>query len=420
MSKNNNGNIKQTNVPARRKDHHQRHHHNRRSQFNPASDSFIYERCTDTHSTSTGDDVNSAQGLSSEASSDADDEDDITKSAYPSTKHNIRKRLQQVQQTTNINNNNYTELRTTRTSQPLSNIPNTATSAAAPSVKCSGKRFYAMAASRFAQEDIVFTDNQIYIGLKEMMNAQNSTATNRAHKRVDKTPFNMVSNMDTQNQGIHKNYAKTFHESSLSDQILFEKVKYDANKRYLQTSPVSTSSATSSRLADIADPISYRAFLYDPASQPRTSSMYVNDERDTSFTQHWPSRRKSAGQPRQGARLLRNEVPGAPDYNWQNAYDNDNGYVEQNSILDNHRNRIRSSSPTPVSPHHQSPPPGITLDTLMNNNYGTNGAYYYERASASFSRRSSISTTETWVDDESFDNSFNEELEKRCEAVCCR
>lgn len=30
------------------------------------------------------------------------------------------------------------------------------------------------------------------------------------------------------------------------------------------------------------------------------------------------------------------------------------------------------------------------------------------------SRRSSISTAETWIDDETFDNSFNEELEKRC------
>lgn len=279
-----------------------------------------------------------------------------------------------------------------------------------------------MAASRFAQEDIVFTDNQIYIGLKEMMNAQNSTATNRGNKNVDKTPFNMVSNMDTQNQGIQKNYAKSFHDSGLSEQILFEKVKYDANKRYLQTSPVSTNSA-SSRIAEYADPINYRAFLYDQTTQARTSSMYVNDERDTTFTQHWsnnhPESTNRPTQPRQGARLLRNEVPGSHNLNgddsWQHAYDNDNGFVEQNSILDNHRNRIRSTSPT-VSP--QVPRP--TLEALMNNNYGSNGAYYYERASASVSRRSSISTTETWVDDESFDNSFNEELEKRCDAVCCR
>lgn len=431
MSKNNNGHIKQTNVAARRKDphqqrHHRHHHDQRRSQFNPVSDSFIYERSTDTHSIST--EADSAQGLSSGASSDADDEDDITKSTYPSSRHNIRKRLQHVQQVTNINQNNYTELRPMRSTMARSS----ASTAAAPSAKCSGKRFYAMATSRFAQEDIVFTENQIYIGLKEMLNAQNSTATNRVNnKLVDKTPFNMVSNIDTQNHGIHKNYAKSFHDSGLSEQILFEKVKFDANKRYLQTSPVSTNSA-SSRIGDLmADPINYRSFLNDATSQPRTSSMYVNDERDTSFTQHWPTRRPDYAddhhhhQPRQGARRLRNEVPSAHNYNadaaWQQAYDNDNGYIEQNSVLDNHRNRIRSSSPSPPamrSPSSVAANPLPTLDALLNNNYGPNGAYYYERASASsFSRRSSISTTETWVDDESFDNSFNEELEKRCEVV---
>lgn len=415
MSKNNNGNIKQSNVPARRKDLSQNHQqHQRRSQFNPMSDSFIYERCTDIHSTPTSD--NSARGNSSDgASSDADDEDDITKSAYSSTKHNIRKRLQHVQQTTNLNSNNYTELRPIRTNAPLATDTIT-TSSTATSAKCSGKRLYAIAASRFAQEDIVFTDNQIYIGLKEMMNTQNSTATNRGHKLVDKTPFNMVSNIDMQNQGIQKNYSKTFHDSGLSEQILFEKVKYDANKRYLQTSPVSTNSA-SSRVADLSDPSSYRSFLYDTTSQPRTSTMYVNDEQDTSFSLHRQSQREStiapANQPRQGARILQNEVTGSDV--WQQAYDNDNSYVLQNSILDNHRNRIRSTSPA-VIPQTNVP----TLDAMMNNQYGSNGTYYYERASASISRRSSISTTETWVDDESFDNSFNEELEKRCEAVCCR
>lgn len=424
MSKNNNGKIKQTNLPARRKDisHHQQHrHHQRRSQFNPASDSFTYERCSDNHSTSTGEEVDSACGLSSNASSDADDEDDITKSAYSNTRHNIKKRLQHVQQTANLNNNNYSELRPTRITQALENRTTSSTEPAS-SVKCSGKRFYAMNASRYAQEDIVFTENQIYIGLKEMMNAQNSTATNRGQKLVDKTPFNMVSNMDTQNQGTKKNYAKTFHDSGLSEQILFEKVKYDANKRYLQTSPASTNSA-SSRLADVTEPLNYRSFLYDRSSHPRTSSMYINDERDTTFTQHWPSHHPAAGNsaipPRVGARLLQNEVPAHHSHNgndsWQHAYENDNGYVQQNSILDNHRNRIRSSSPA-LSPRSNPP----TLDTLLNNNYGSNGAYYYERASASFSRRSSISTTETWVDDETFENSFNEELEKRCETVFCR
>lgn len=390
LSKNNNGNIKRTNLPGR-----QHHQHHRRSHFNPASDSFIYERCTDTLSTSTADEAESTLNLSSGGSSDADDEDDITKSAYPSTRRNIKKRLQA---NLNNNNNNYTELRQpNRMQQPSAN-----------STATSGKRFYAMAASRFAQEDMVFTENQIYIGLKEMMNAQNSTATNRGQKLIDKRPFNVVSNMDTQNQGIQKNYAKSFHDSGLGEQILFEKVKYDKNKRYLQTSPVSTNSSSSRVMQPETDPISYRAFLNDPTVQTRTSSMYVDDERDTTFTQQWapPAGGRASSQhhqPRPNARRLRNEV--GDDATWQLAYDNDAGYVEQNSILDNHRNRIRSTTPPPPA---TSPP---SLDALLNNNQ----SYYYERASASFSRRSSISTTETWVDDESFDNSFNEELEKRCE-----
>lgn len=42
---------------------------------------------------------------------------------------------------------------------------------------------------------------------------------------------------------------------------------------------------------------------------------------------------------------------------------------------------------------------------------------HYETAVSGSSRRTSISTIETWIDDEVFDNSFNEELEKRCASL---
>lgn len=45
---------------------------------------------------------------------------------------------------------------------------------------------------------------------------------------------------------------------------------------------------------------------------------------------------------------------------------------------------------------------------------------HYESAVSASSRRTSISTTETWIDDEVFDNSFNEKLEKRCVKLCTK
>ncbi|XP_049291330.1 uncharacterized protein LOC125768125 [Anopheles funestus] len=69
-------------------------------------------------------------------------------------------------------------------------------------------------------------------------------------------------------------------------------------------------------------------------------------------------------------------------------------------------------------PHHQQYRPAFQVQTDVWENLNSK---HYEidtdvvwRSTRCSSRRTSASTVETWIDDETFDNSFNEELERRC------
>lgn len=62
----------------------------------------------------------------------------------------------------------------------------------------------------------------------------------------------------------------------------------------------------------------------------------------------------------------------------------------------------------------------VPVPSTANNNLIKNVNEIHYDVSSSVSRRTSISTNETWIDDEEFDNSFNEELELRCAKYCVR
>uniref|UniRef100_A0A182WJA5 Uncharacterized protein n=1 Tax=Anopheles minimus TaxID=112268 RepID=A0A182WJA5_9DIPT len=83
-----------------------------------------------------------------------------------------------------------------------------------------------------------------------------------------------------------------------------------------------------------------------------------------------------------------------------------------------HLARLTGGSQQTPPPHHQQYRPAFQVQTDVWENLNSK---HYEidtdvvwRSTRCSSRRTSASTVETWIDDETFDNSFNEELERRC------
>lgn len=323
-----------------------------------------------------------------------------------------------------------------------------------------------MATSAGASDTIIFTDNQIYVALEPLVpmmaigdnngNADtndyvdenndlfdeqanlNSYHNNNNHnlsavsKLTDKCPFHISSQLQEQQRRTayatnqhnlsalaqHKQHQQQQQHSASATPTaaVFEKVKFDPTKRYLQhTSPTNSSAGSGSTKAPtdcyIPAASSYEAFLYDKCTQARTSSMYVDDQLlDSTFVQYWPFGREPVTvaaasaklRQQQQQQLLQQQKQQQLQWHqqeqqqqqrrWNAAYERDDGYVQQNAVLDNHRNRIR------IDVEGGSP------------------------SLSSGSGRSSISvgTAETWLDDEQFDNSLNEELQYRCDAIFAR
>lgn len=347
------------------------------------------------------------------------------------------------------------------------------------------------AALRHAEDTIIFTDNQIYVALEDeddddddvnndangngyndsnaAITTGSSIDTNNAEmdlhnnlnnlasapgltgKLIDKCPFHISSQL--QEQQRRTAYANNRHNLCnniytngnmdgpntlppvVAPEQLFEKVKFDPTKRYMQ--PASPSSVKSAHIEGCPIPAatSYEDFIYDKCTQARTSSMYVDDQLlDSTFVQYWPFGRepvtvaaatakfRQQQQQHQQQQLLQHQQQhqqhqhnqqmlrqqqqqqqqqklqqqkNTEQRRWNAAYEMDDGYVHQNSVLDNHRNRIRID----VSVGCGGASPSLSSGS---------------GSSAGASDRSSIGTTETWLDDEAFDNSLNEELVIRC------
>lgn len=254
---------------------------------------------------------------------------------------------------------------------------------------------YDMKNSIFVDEEIIFTENKIYISATER-NLKQSKSYNKVHKKpFDVTSigcnssnnFNSISLSPIDGSGKCSGKLGFVYSLCASEPIVFEKVKYDKNKKYLQPPSPSNSSEHST--------ISYELNQYfgncsSRSTQTNRLSTYDNvdyewvgdDENGNSSTnEHNLSMMKG----HQHNQTLNND-------NNQNEFYLKNSdswkffnkqYLHNNKFFDNHK--------------------------IIRNN-----TIHYETVSDS--RRTSVSTCDTWIDDESFDNSFNEELERRCTA----
>lgn len=235
-------------------------------------------------------------------------------------------------------------------------------------------------------EEIIFTENKIYIGSNE--SNLNSMILNKVQKQSlnilrNDNHINLSSCLKENEKLCGKNH---FDPESIHnyEEVIFEKVKYDRNKKYLIESP-STSSSIGKMSSIMNFDTNSTSINFDNLSNRPISEydnvpwIFQNHGNYDNLLYHLNKSPnfKKCDHPLCG---ITKTSPIRIDENLNNSINNENPW----NMLENHRN------------------------SLDKNSEQEKEKWWW------FNRRGSSSTLETWIDDESYDNSFNEELEKRC------
>lgn len=229
----------------------------------------------------------------------------------------------------------------------------------------------AHSSNTYCDEEIIFTENKIYVSMAER--------TTRPRRPTQQSPC----------------------ENNATNEIIFEKVKLNRRNEQAMVHPVAHTCAHSHPSAGRQlCPFETSTDVSVNGSMHSTSLSY--DYGDGSPCKHL------------------NEYENLNESFWQShntdcSVDNGNRTnertaTEARSTYAETWDFIGINRITPV------PIPATANVNMVQNKY----EIHYESAVSASSRRTSISTTETWIDDETFDNSFNEELEKRCAKLCTK
>lgn len=198
------------------------------------------------------------------------------------------------------------------------------------------------------------------------------------------------------------------------EDVVFEKVKFDRNKRYLRngtTSSPSTASNLSHSGSGVAHSVgsvlsvSFECDSEHPLSQyagvASKSEDFIDSWRNYNVNSRWNKVAKNPWDA-EAQKSIESPVMFSHDLpSWSQFID-----------------ESPASSPVPhrSSANKTYPPPyQVRTDiwqNLNNKNYEIDSDVFWRTSNSS--RRTSASTVETWIEDEAFDNSFNEELERRC------
>lgn len=237
-------------------------------------------------------------------------------------------------------------------------------------------------------EEIIFTENKIYIGSNE--SNLNSMILNKVQKQSlnllrNDNHINLSSCLKEKEKLCGKNH---FDPESIHnyEEVIFEKVKYDKNKKYLIESP-STSSSIGKMSSIVNFDTNSTSINFDNLSNRPISEydnvpwIFQNNGNYDNLLYHLNKSPnfKKCDHPLCGISNS-SSTPPRIDENLNNSINNENPW----NMLENHKN------------------------SLGKNSEQDKEKWWW------FNRRGSSSTLETWIDDESYDNSFNEELEKRC------
>lgn len=241
-------------------------------------------------------------------------------------------------------------------------------------------------------EEIIFTENRIYAAATAASpNAANESPVNHNEntstpsKQHTKHSFRAMTTIECFSKASTDMHANSVNRSSstgavpatatnsksFTKEIVFEKVKLNHGER----TAVSANSPQSARYPIQCIPFGCHSNSGSPINHHYSDSEYDNLNETFYHSEH-SARSPKAMQPQ---------------------YDDDTWDFLAGSRTDEYHNVVLTPSHPPLSNRR---------------------LYEIHYEAAVSSRRSSISTAETWIDDETFDNSFNEELEKRCATYC--
>lgn len=224
------------------------------------------------------------------------------------------------------------------------------------------------ATTSFSEEEIIFTENKIYVGMAE--------AKSRKHSRPCSA-----------------------RENNAANEVIFEKVQLNRRTNHTNSSPSGRVGCSNHNMGHDCYPfetsadVSFNGSLqsspsYDFEDGSPTKRLSEYDNLNETF---WHSHIHDSG-------IGRSSTKGdcmTNDGHCKSAYADTWDFLTASKC-----------TPPPIPPTANA--------NMVQNKY----EIHYESAVSASSRRTSISTLETWIDDEVFDNSFNEELEKRCAKLC--
>lgn len=217
------------------------------------------------------------------------------------------------------------------------------------------------------EEEIVFTENRIYMGNNSDDSGNGSMTTG--------SMANERQQFYTKGSETHENTVNRSCASSpkfIEKEILFNKMKMSRSER--KSIPMSPLAKTTTQRPSLRSVYETNSMNSCDASPEHRYSEYDNLNEAFYRSHNCRTNDDTLSVTKNNESYIEN---------WD--------FVRQNSDLDSGSATMSPSQPI-----------------------GNRRLYEIHYEAAVSSRRTSISTAETWIDDESFDNVFNEEMERRC------
>lgn len=239
------------------------------------------------------------------------------------------------------------------------------------------------------EEEIIFTENRIYAAASPTAaekRANHNENTSTPSKQHTKHSFRALTSIDcfSKDSDMHENSvnrsvpatgmaATTTNSKVLKKEIVFEKMKLNRDERLSPTAYIDSPQS-------VRHPLQCKPFAFQSNNGSPINHHYSDSEYDNLNETFYHSEHSA---PTPNATRIQ--------------YDDDTWDFLAGGRTDAYHNVVLTPTHPPMSNRR---------------------LYEIHYEAAVSSRRSSISTAETWIDDEAFDNSFNEELEKRCATYC--
>lgn len=272
---------------------------------------------------------------------------------------------------------------------------------------------HCITASTFYDEEIIFTENKIYVGIGDASNSNGNMPVNTKHSIGCEMNDQLFPKVKLNRQQHPVSPAqRNCGSASCPD-------KQNANNILRQLYPCETSTDVSFNANSLQSTTS-SLYDYEDVDGSPTKRLSEYDNLNESFWHSHESDNSGCtsccgcdGGPRASNKLARSST--VCDH--MASGDSHKQCVRNNHNNSNNNRSTYADTWDFINGRIGSVPiPPTANPNMIQNKY----EIHYESAVSASSRRTSISTIETWIEDEVFDNSFNEELEKRCAQLCTK